>query len=271
MTVNSGQADGDHDGVGDACDNSPSVPNPSQTDTDGDGVGDASDNCPTVVNLSQADADGDSIGDACDNCPTAWNPSQADANNNGVGDACEAVCKVFRRDLGTVVEDQMIAGGTKADRQWGPNIYALTGDVNGESRHALFKFDLSALPAGALVTSADVRIRVFANPVQPTPLATIRAHRITANWSESTVTYNTFKNAFAPQVNASFSNGAGGIVAQFSLTPLVQSWVNGTYPNYGFLLEQTQVSGQSTNFKTSESTGGHDEKPEMTVCYTIPG
>ena len=39
--------------------------NPGQ-DSDGDGVSDAADNCPLVPNADQADSDGDGIGDACD-------------------------------------------------------------------------------------------------------------------------------------------------------------------------------------------------------------
>jgi hypothetical protein len=40
-----------------------------ETDTDGDGVPDAEDNCPTIPNPGQEDTDGDGVGDACDTCP----------------------------------------------------------------------------------------------------------------------------------------------------------------------------------------------------------
>ena len=102
----------DGDGVPDASDNCPGVPNADQADTDHDGRGDACDNCRAVANASQTDADGDGLGDACDtctdtdgdgygnpgfaantcppdNCPTTANPSQADGDNDTVGDACD--------------------------------------------------------------------------------------------------------------------------------------------------------------------------------------
>ncbi len=116
--------DFDGDGIADALDNCPSVPNPDQTDSDGDGLGDAcdptdnndvdgdgipnaTDNCPFVANPDQTDTDGDGIGDACDstdnndvdgdgipnatdNCPFVANPDQTDTDGDGIGDACDS-------------------------------------------------------------------------------------------------------------------------------------------------------------------------------------
>jgi len=92
-TPNASQADADHDGIGDACDN----------DADNDGVSDATDNCPSIGNPSQADLDGDGIGDPCDNdrdgdgianasdnCPDTPNPDQANFDGTTGGDVCDA-------------------------------------------------------------------------------------------------------------------------------------------------------------------------------------
>lgn len=77
--------DRDQDGVANEDDNCPDDPNPDQADQDHDGIGDVcDDNEPT-----SPDFDGDGVSDAEDNCVEVANPNQADADNDGVGDACE--------------------------------------------------------------------------------------------------------------------------------------------------------------------------------------
>lgn len=60
-------------------------------DSDGDGLLNAADNCPTVPNPGQENADGDTHGDLCDNCTLIDNENQLDcAPWDGYGSACDA-------------------------------------------------------------------------------------------------------------------------------------------------------------------------------------
>jgi len=115
LTLRITSLDQDKDGIDDADDNCPQVPNPNQLDTDGDAIGNAcdpdddndgvqddSDNCPLLVNPTQLDNDNDSIGDVCDpdddndnvddtddNCPFTQNSDQFDFDGDGLGDVCD--------------------------------------------------------------------------------------------------------------------------------------------------------------------------------------
>ena len=82
-------SDSDGDGIEEAIDNCPYIPNADQADGDGDGIGNVCDNCPYIPNTDQADGDGDGIGNVCDNCPDTYNPLQTDSDNDGFGDACD--------------------------------------------------------------------------------------------------------------------------------------------------------------------------------------
>jgi len=107
-------SDNDADGVPDASDNCPFVPNPTQTDADADGFGAACDcddvnasvypgapqicdginnDCgdPTwpVVPVNERDPDGDLVPECADNCILTANPGQANSDGDSCGDACD--------------------------------------------------------------------------------------------------------------------------------------------------------------------------------------
>jgi len=58
-------------------------------DVDLDGLCDAEDNCPEVPNTAQVDSDGDGLGDACDLCPTNFDAVNTDTDMDGIGDVCD--------------------------------------------------------------------------------------------------------------------------------------------------------------------------------------
>ncbi len=73
------KADTDGDGVNDNQDNCPLNANTNQADNDHDGLGDTCDN----------DDDNDGILDSIDNCPITYNPGQEDRDHDGQGNVCD--------------------------------------------------------------------------------------------------------------------------------------------------------------------------------------
>ncbi|MHB8634816.1 MAG: thrombospondin type 3 repeat-containing protein, partial [Thermoplasmatota archaeon] len=85
------------DGICDAADNCPGLPNHDQRDTLGNGIGDA---CRAATHRTPprpprreqplaSDLDGDGIPDPADNCPVTPNRDQADLDGDGIGDVCD--------------------------------------------------------------------------------------------------------------------------------------------------------------------------------------
>jgi hypothetical protein len=115
-------------------------------DSDGDGVADASDNCPTVPNGAaqagtpgvgnQSDNDGDLVGDACDSCVFTPNPrvnlallsdctnaglcwatmtgGQRDDDHDGYGNKCDADFTPTALNVGTLDLAQFNASSGKS-------------------------------------------------------------------------------------------------------------------------------------------------------------
>ena len=83
--ADAGTCTDDGDSLADPIDNCPLVANESQADGNGNGIGDACETCAPGT----TDPDNDGVCGPADNCPAAPNASQADFDGDGFGDACE--------------------------------------------------------------------------------------------------------------------------------------------------------------------------------------
>jgi hypothetical protein len=129
---------------------------------------------------------------------------------------------------------------------------------SGFEKQAPVQFDPGFIPVGSTVESARFGAVVFSTGTQ-----TIRAHRITAPWSESEVTWSRFAASYDPAVEATLGGTAAGVQTT-DLTALVQAWVDGASPNHGLLLEEDAAA--RTGYRSSE-TSHQTERPWLEVCY----
>ncbi|XXX82791.1 DNRLRE domain-containing protein [Sorangium sp. So ce134] len=210
------------------------------------------------------DGDADGVVDAQDNCPAAANPSQADGDADGLGDACDPQCVTFRRGQGGGVADATI---WQVSPTWndGASTTLSTGTGTGGVRRSLLRFDLAGIPASAAIASATLSLY----QTYKIESSTVRVHRATAPWSESTVTWAGFGGGgnVDPAIEASFVTGGPAGTTGFrsvDVTALAQAWVSGAQDNHGVLLEEAAVTRSS--LRSSES-GYVAERPALTVCY----
>jgi hypothetical protein len=185
------------------------------------------------------------------------------------GDVCTPVCVTIERGVAGNVYDTQIAYDPTStvesiNTNFGSSEVFNTGMISKGVRQALLGFDLGPVPAGAQIQSATLQLWIK----QDFELQPVRVHRITAPWSESTVTWASFDEDYDPAVEASFSNNGPGYVGEVTvdISNLVEEWVEGSFPNDGVLLEQSGTT--NTSYWSSEYKPA--TRPALVVCYTNP-
>lgn len=120
----------------------------------------------------------------------------------------------------------------------------------------------NSISSAAVLQSATLHLFESYNNDQ-----TINIYRITSDWNEMTVTWNNFGGAFTGPVLASFVASSYGNKS-IDVTAAVQAWMDGTYPNYGFLLDQDPPNTPRAGWYSRE-VGGRE--PFLVVCYEDNG
>jgi streptogramin lyase len=250
--------DADGDGVADSLD---PCPNDFADDSDGDGTCDSADVCPADVGN---DGDGDGVCESVDDCPIDYNPSQNDGDGNGAGDACDPVCLDFQRGVGGNVIDSWTNSG-QPTTNFGTGTTLNTGVFGGTTRRAYLQWDVSAIPANAVIQSATLTLFQTAS-TGPANLSLLRSN---GTWTETGLTFANQSTVVVPPVSTTTVLGAPtNVYFSFDLATLVQQWVNGTYVNKGVAIQQG--GGNAALFSSSDAATPAN-RPAIDICYVIPG
>jgi hypothetical protein len=94
----------------------------------------------------------------------------------------------------------------------------------------------------------------------------VNVHRITGEWAEAEVTWDSFEKSFDDSVEGSFLVAEEGWYA-VDITGLVKDWMNGV-PNFGLLLDQSKHVYPRTRYYSREH---NTKKPYLMINYTNGG
>lgn len=206
----------------------------------------------------------------------------------------------------TAVADTSIYQNHPDDNLGATTLVSGTNQQYSNSR-ALFSFDLSSLPAGAIVTSVQVSLYVTRRPDPDQHGGPVNSdfslYRALQSWTEGTgnaVTGSpaatgdtTWNDLHYNTAGANWATPGGQIGTDFASTPSattsvgdvglylwgsspelvadVQSWIDSPSTNDGFALisESENVAGTARRFASTEQPGGGIPAPTLSVTYEM--
>ena len=170
-----------------------------------------------------------------------------------------------------------------------------TNQASNSRRHSLIRFDLTALPAGASISSATLNLHLIA---VNTTATTLGLHRVTTAWTEgpadpagnesSGVAASTGDtswvsasqpgapwtvpggDALSPASATAVVGSAAGLVSWSSPGMLadVESWIADPAANFGWLLRDPETTPQTAKRFASSENADPLLRPELVIEFT---
>ncbi|HEY9583520.1 MAG TPA: DNRLRE domain-containing protein [Candidatus Paceibacterota bacterium] len=145
--------------------------------------------------------------------------------------------------------------------------------VETDQRKGLLKFDVSSIPSDATIVGARLDLYVS------TEGQGWKIHRMLVDWNENS-TYNTLTagvndddtdaSTVEDNRNGVTLNAITGSIVNNMRMATIQGWVDGTYSNYGWLIEATDIaSGDGQQYVSSEGVTT-TQRPKLVIRYITP-
>lgn len=166
------------------------------------------------------------------------------------------------------------------------NYGGMTNDIVGRmqakadgKKRTLYRFDVSSIPSGAVIVNATLELYLLNGAGIP---VTMEAREVLETWVEGSglntapfttngVSWDTQPLFGGTAVGAQTVGSTSGWYT-FSLTDLVQQWVNGSKPNYGVALVDRNEATIAVNYKTFASSENADiaKRPVLRIQFAAP-
>jgi len=138
-------------------------------------------------------------------------------------------------------------------------------------KRALIEFNLSQIPENAVITEATLTLSGVAhNPLQRSNESYL--YRINQAWTENVVTWENQPTVIENDKAYLHASTSPTEVYNVDLKTIVQSWIDGYYPNYGLMLKlanETTTSYTKLEFASSDHTNPA-MRPKLTIKYILP-
>ena len=138
---------------------------------------------------------------------------------------------------------------------------------------ALLKFDVSSIPQGSVIESADLYLYFFAYVDTFPGGRRLDATRITSDWEEMTVTWNNQPSYASQPTSDSTVPGTLGRWMYWDLTEDVQDFVDGEKDNYGWKISDDNYWGwgdiPEARFYSSDIEEYRDNYPYLEVELAV--
>ena len=229
--------------------------------------------------------------------PTGSNPNSFSASDGSTPAQWPRLTVTYACECGAAPSETMIlqpGASDGADAWIGNRLASEENSNNGAAdrvrvssgaRHGLLRFDLSALPAQAIVESATLSLHLLQH--EPGEM-TVAVHRVSAPWAEGNqdgggtpdgATWHTHDGVTAwgasgGDYDATASDtvtvsNVDGTRSEWDVTTLAQAWAADPSANHGMLLRY--VSGDSLDhFFASSDHSITSNHPRLTVSFRCP-
>jgi hypothetical protein len=133
------------------------------------------------------------------------------------------------------------------------------------------QFDISAVPKGALVNSAEILLyQMYA----PASAQTYEVRIVRSPWKEFAMNWTTQPSSDAAAISSAVAPAAKDVWVSWNVTSAVQGWANGSTPDYGFMIriqnEQKGASNEASGFYSREYPK-EEVRPKLQIlCASQP-